>query len=115
MYEPLRFAARRLEGEQMAPLCREFGISRVTGHKLFKRFKTCGLEPFEQMGLWKQLQAVPHVELRAGEFYLNGRLRARAEFDPATFGTDFAPRWMSQPALLEMLVAEGQQIGRAHV
>jgi hypothetical protein len=34
MDERLRFVARLLEGEQMAPLCREFGISRVTGYKM---------------------------------------------------------------------------------
>ncbi len=28
----------------MAPLCREFGISRVTGYKIYERYKTCGLE-----------------------------------------------------------------------
>ncbi len=32
MDERLRFIARLLEGEKMAPLCREFGISRVTGY-----------------------------------------------------------------------------------
>jgi putative transposase len=36
MDERLRFVARLLEGEKMAPLCREFGISRVTGYKLFE-------------------------------------------------------------------------------
>lgn len=35
MDERLRFAARLLDGQKTAPLCREFGISRVTGHKLF--------------------------------------------------------------------------------
>jgi putative transposase len=30
MDERLRFIARLLEGEKMAPLCREFGISRGT-------------------------------------------------------------------------------------
>ena len=44
MEERLRFVARRLEGEPMTALCREFGISRKTGHKLFARYKTCGLE-----------------------------------------------------------------------
>ena len=29
MDERLRFIARLLEGEKMAPLCREFGISRA--------------------------------------------------------------------------------------
>ena len=28
----------------MTPLCREFGISRVTGYKIFKRYKDCGLD-----------------------------------------------------------------------
>lgn len=32
-----------LEGEKMAPLCREFGISRVTGYEIHERYKTCGL------------------------------------------------------------------------
>jgi hypothetical protein len=31
MDERLRFVARLLEGEKMAPLCAEFGISRKTG------------------------------------------------------------------------------------
>jgi putative transposase len=46
MDERIRFVGRLLEGEKMAPLCREFGISRVTGHKLFNRFKECGLDAF---------------------------------------------------------------------
>ena len=44
MDERLRFIARLLEGEKMAPLCREFGISRVTGYKIFNRYKDCGLQ-----------------------------------------------------------------------
>ena len=31
--ERLRFVARLLDGEKMAPLCEEFGISRKTGYK----------------------------------------------------------------------------------
>ena len=44
MDERLRFIARLLEGERMAPVCREFGISRVTGYKIFDRYKECGLD-----------------------------------------------------------------------
>jgi transposase InsO family protein len=44
MDERLRFVARRLEGEQMSLLCREFGISRKTGYKIFERYKDHGLE-----------------------------------------------------------------------
>ena len=41
--ERLRFVARLLEGEKMAGLCAEFGISRKTGYKIFERYKTCGI------------------------------------------------------------------------
>lgn len=44
MDERLRFVARLLDGEKMAPLCREFGISRVTGYKIFNRYKEYGLD-----------------------------------------------------------------------
>src|SRR4029079_8592226 len=43
MDERLRFVAGLLEGEKMAPLCVEFGISRKTGYKIFDRYKDCGL------------------------------------------------------------------------
>lgn len=43
MDERLKFVARLLEGEKMAPLCREFGISRKTDYKIFNRYKECGL------------------------------------------------------------------------
>jgi putative transposase len=44
--ERLRFVARRLEGEKMRPLCREFGISSKTGYKIFARYRDCGREAF---------------------------------------------------------------------
>jgi putative transposase len=46
MDERLRFVARLLEGEKMAPLCAEFGISRKTGYKIFDRYKDCGVTAF---------------------------------------------------------------------
>jgi putative transposase len=46
MDERLRFVARLLEGEKMAPLCGEFGISRKTGYKIFERYKDCGVAAF---------------------------------------------------------------------
>src|SRR5436190_1998566 len=46
MDERLRFVARLLEGEKMAPLCAEFGISRKTGYKIFDRYKDCGVQAF---------------------------------------------------------------------
>jgi transposase InsO family protein len=44
MDERLRFVARLLDGEKMAAVCRQFGISRVTGYKIFNRYKECGLD-----------------------------------------------------------------------
>ncbi len=44
MEERLRFVARRLEGEGMSDLCREFGISRKTGYKIFNNYKELGIE-----------------------------------------------------------------------
>jgi len=46
MDERLRFVARLLEGQKMTTVCREFGISRVTGYKIFNRYKECGLDAF---------------------------------------------------------------------
>ena len=46
MDERLRFVARLLDGEKMAPLCAEFGISRKTGYKIFDRYKDCGVQAF---------------------------------------------------------------------
>lgn len=40
--ERLRFVARLLDGEQMAGLCQEFGISRKTGYKIYDRYKEHG-------------------------------------------------------------------------
>jgi predicted helicase len=37
MDENIRFVARYLDGEKFAGLCREFGISRLTGHKIIDR------------------------------------------------------------------------------
>ena len=42
MDQKLKFIARYLEGEKMAPLCREFGITRPTGYKILARYKEIG-------------------------------------------------------------------------
>ena len=44
MEERLRFVARRLDGEAMSDVCREFGISRKTGYKIFHRYREEGLD-----------------------------------------------------------------------
>jgi transposase InsO family protein len=44
MDERMRFVIRLNDGESMASLCREFGISRKTGYKIFERYQQSGLE-----------------------------------------------------------------------
>ena len=44
MEERLRFVARVLDGEAMTDVCRDFGISRKTGYKIFDRYREHGLE-----------------------------------------------------------------------
>jgi transposase InsO family protein len=44
MDERLRFVAKLLDGETMSEVCRDFGISRKTGYKVFNRYKEQGLE-----------------------------------------------------------------------
>ena len=44
MDERMGFVIRLKDGESMASLCREFGISRKTGYKIFERYEQCGLE-----------------------------------------------------------------------
>ena len=44
MDERLRFVSRLLDGESMTDVCREFGISRKTGYKIFSRYKEHGFE-----------------------------------------------------------------------
>jgi len=44
MEERMRFVVRLLDGEPMSELCREFGISRKTGYKIFNRYQHHGLD-----------------------------------------------------------------------
>jgi hypothetical protein len=70
MDERLRFIARLLEGEKMSPLCREFGISRVTGYKIYERYKTCGLDGLNVRILLTGYMSLHHVAPGAGRLCL---------------------------------------------
>lgn len=43
MDEKMKFIGRLLEGEKMAKVCRDFGISRKTGYKFWNRYQKVGL------------------------------------------------------------------------
>jgi putative transposase len=42
MSEKLDFVERAAKGEKVSALCREYGVSRETGHKWIKRFEQRG-------------------------------------------------------------------------
>jgi transposase InsO family protein len=44
----IEFVERAEKGEKVAALCREFGLSRTTGHKWLKRFKELGHDGLEE-------------------------------------------------------------------
>ena len=46
MSERMKFVTRLEDGERMSDICQEFGISRKTGYKLWKRYLEHGVEAF---------------------------------------------------------------------
>jgi hypothetical protein len=44
MNERPRFASRLLEDEAMTDICREFGILRKSGYRLYQRYRAHGLK-----------------------------------------------------------------------
>ena len=63
MDERLRLVARLLEGEAMSEVCRSFGISRKTGHKIFNRYKEHGLEALTDRSRrpWRYANQLPEA------------------------------------------------------
>ena len=69
MEERMRFILRLLEGEEMSHVCREFGISRKTGYKIFDRYKDCGLEALTGISFrfrWRLLSSSSRRKGRTG-------------------------------------------------
>ena len=65
-------SARLLDGEPMTDVCRDFGVSRKTGYKIFDRYKEHGLE-----ALSDSLEA-------AGALCQPAARKARIDLIPAT-------------------------------
>jgi putative transposase len=61
--ERIRFVARLLDGEKMAGLCQEFGISRKTGYKIYDRYKDHGAEAFSDRSRrpYRHANQLPHA------------------------------------------------------
>jgi putative transposase len=61
MSERMKFALRIAAGERMSDVCREFGISRKTGYKLWQRYQADGAQ-----GLFDRSRAPQRVPHRLG-------------------------------------------------
>lgn len=61
MEERMRFVLRLKDGETMASLCREFGIARKTGYKIYERYKECGMEGLTDRARrpWRYANSLP--------------------------------------------------------
>jgi putative transposase len=83
----IEFVERAEKGEAVAELCREFGVSRTTGHKWIKRFRERGYEGLEEES--RRPKATP---LATAEELVMAVVEAR----------DAHPRW--GPRKLEVLL-----------
>lgn len=72
MSSRIEFVERAKKGEKIAALCREFGISRTTGHKWQKRFEEKGYE-----GLEEETRRPKSAPLATGEELVMAVLEAR--------------------------------------
>lgn len=68
----MEFVERVTAGEKIAPLCREFGISRTAGHKWWKRYKEQGYA-----GLEEQSRRPKSTPLATAEELVLATLQAR--------------------------------------
>jgi putative transposase len=68
----MEFVERVVGGEKIAPLCREYGVSRTAGHKWFRRYKELGYA-----GLEEQSRRPRTTPLATAEELVLGTLEAR--------------------------------------
>ncbi len=70
MDERLKFVSKILNGEAMTEVCREFGISRKTGYKLFNRYKESGIESLTDRSR-RPVRSANQLPLQVESFILN--------------------------------------------
>lgn len=76
-----------------------------------REFRGEGLSPggqsmFREAGLWQAFDTLPHTRFEKAGLYYRGRRFASLQLSQLG---DFPPRWVSQPAMLEMLVEQSSQ------
>ena len=91
----IEFVERAQKGEKIAPLCKEFGVSRTTGHKWVKRF-----QEFGYAGLEEESRRPKSAPLATAEDIVLAVLEAR----------DAHPRWGPQKLQLLLRRRFGEQM-----
>src|SRR6202007_3307555 len=86
MDERVKFVARRLAGEPMADLCREFGISRKTGYKIFDRYQECGIHGLTDRSR-RPYRYANQLPFQVENFILNARKSVRPKSVTYVLGT----------------------------
>ena len=71
--ERMRFVLRLKDGESMASLCREFGISRVTAYKIYV-LEVVGAKGFEPSTSWSRTRRASQAALRPDEIESASRI-----------------------------------------
>lgn len=89
------FVERAKKGEKIAPLCKEFGVSRTTGHKWIKRFEELGYA-----GLEEESRRPKTAPLATAEDIVLAVLEAR----------DAHPRWGPQKLQILLKRRFGEQM-----
>ena len=97
MDERLKFVARLLDGEKMAGLCREFGISRKTGYKIIARYNKCGLEGLTDR---PPCRDAIHFIIPARRNSASTRARARANISTHMSAAACSTRWRRCPPIM---------------
>jgi len=95
MDERLKFIARLLDGEKMAVLCRQFGISRKTGYKILTRYNEIGLE-----GLTDRSRR-PYRHANQLPFQIETQIVRLKQDRP-----DRSPRWLRQSPLCQRMIED---------
>jgi len=91
----MEFVERAQKGEKIAPLCKEFGVSRTTGHKWVKRFQELGYA-----GLEEESRRPKSAPLATAEDIVLAVLEAR----------DAHPRWGPQKLQILLRRRFGEQM-----
>ena len=89
MEERFRFVLRLMDGEEMSLLCREFGISRKTGYKIYDRYKEQGLQALSDRSRrpFRYANQLPaQIETSIVRFKKESRIGALARFASCLLG-----------------------------